>query len=69
MTLPQDVTFATDSYAIYPELTADLMRVSGVLNDYPDSEATIVTKMTRKYMEETVKSLEYSKNLPRLQAF
>ena len=40
-----------------------------VLEEYPDPADSVVTSLTREYVEETVKSLEYSKNLPRVQAF
>ncbi len=41
-----------------------------VLHTYPaDNPEDVVTKTSKEYVRETVKSLEYSKNLPRVQAF
>jgi hypothetical protein len=40
-----------------------------VLDEYPADPNSIVTMLNRDYLEETVKSLQYSKNLPRVQAF
>ena len=40
-----------------------------VLDEYPDPADSVISALSKEYVEETVKSLEYSKNLPRVQAF
>jgi outer membrane protein OmpA-like peptidoglycan-associated protein len=42
VTLPQDITFATDSFAVRPDLQNDLRAVAGNLNAYPASTIQIV---------------------------
>lgn len=42
VTLPQDILFATDSFAVRPDLQRDLRAVAGNLQAYPDSVIQIV---------------------------
>lgn len=42
VTLPQDITFATDSFAVRPDLQRDLRAVAGNLQAYPNSTIQIV---------------------------
>jgi outer membrane protein OmpA-like peptidoglycan-associated protein len=42
VTLPQDILFATDSFAVRPDLQRDLRAVAGNLQAYPDSVVQIV---------------------------
>lgn len=42
VSLPQDITFETDSYTVRPALQADLGRVADNLLQYPDSSVQIV---------------------------
>ena len=42
VTLPQDILFATDSFAVRPDLQNDLRAVAGNLQSYPDSVVQIV---------------------------
>ncbi len=42
VTLPQDITFATDSFTVRPDLQRDLRAVAGNLQAYPDSTIQIV---------------------------
>lgn len=42
VTLPQDITFATDSFAVRPSLQADLRRVAAHLQRYPRSNIQVI---------------------------
>ena len=42
VTLPQDILFATDSFAVRPDLQRDLRTVAGNLQAYPDSTIQII---------------------------
>ncbi|WP_121061352.1 OmpA family protein [Chachezhania antarctica] len=42
VTLPHDITFATDSFAVRPELRQDLTKVAASLNKYPNSNVQII---------------------------
>ena len=42
VTLPQDILFATDSFAVRPDLTRDLRAVAGNLQAYPNSTVQVV---------------------------
>lgn len=42
VTLPQDITFATDSFTVRPDLQRDLRAVAGNLQSYPDSTIQII---------------------------
>jgi len=42
VTLPQDITFATDSFAVRADLRRDLQALAGNLQAYPDSSVQIV---------------------------
>lgn len=42
VTLPQDILFATDSFAVRPDLQRDLRAVAGNLQSYPDSTIQII---------------------------
>ncbi|THH35297.1 OmpA family protein [Aliishimia ponticola] len=42
VTLPQDILFTTDSFAVRPDLTRDLQAVAGNLQAYPDSTIQII---------------------------
>jgi len=42
VTLPQDILFATDSFAVRPDLQNDLFSVAGNLKSYPDSSIQII---------------------------
>ena len=42
VTLPQDILFATDSFAVRPDLQRDLYSVAGNLQSYPNSTIQII---------------------------
>ncbi|WP_127113565.1 OmpA family protein [Shimia sediminis] len=42
VTLPQDITFDSDSYAVRPGLTNDLVAVADSLKKYPDSVVQVI---------------------------
>ena len=42
VTLPQDILFATDSFAVRPDLVRDLRAVAGNLQAYPNSTVQVV---------------------------
>lgn len=42
VSLPQDITFATDSFAVRPALQADLRRVATHLQRYPNSDVQVI---------------------------
>ncbi|TMM52807.1 OmpA family protein [Sulfitobacter sabulilitoris] len=42
VTLPQDILFATDSFAVRPDLQSDLNAVAGNLRQYPNSTIQII---------------------------
>ena len=42
VTLPQDILFATDSFAVRPDLQSDLRAVAGNLAQYPNSTVQVV---------------------------
>ncbi len=42
VTLPQDITFATDSFVVRPDLQRDLRAVAGNLQAYPNSTIQVV---------------------------
>jgi len=42
VSLPNDITFATDSYAVRPGLQADLAKVADSLQRYPDTSVQVV---------------------------
>ena len=42
LTMPQDILFATDSFAVTPSLRDDLMAVAASLNDYPDTTVQVI---------------------------
>lgn len=42
VTLPQDITFATDSFSVQPGLRNDLRTVANNLNDYPESVVQVL---------------------------
>lgn len=42
VTLPQDITFASDSYAVRPGLANDLVAVADSLKKYPDSVVQVI---------------------------
>lgn len=42
VTLPEDITFDTDSYTVRPSLRADLGRVASNLLNYPDSTVQVI---------------------------
>lgn len=42
VSLPQDITFATDSYSVRDDLRSDLQVVANNLQDYPDSSVQVI---------------------------
>jgi outer membrane protein OmpA-like peptidoglycan-associated protein len=62
VTLPQDILFASDSYAVQPGLTDDLRTVARSLQKYPDSIVQVVGHT------DNTASAEYNQNLSELRA-
>ncbi|MBR9844189.1 MAG: OmpA family protein [Rhodobacteraceae bacterium] len=62
VTLPQDILFASDSYAVQPGLTDDLRTVAKSLQKYPDSIVQVIGHT------DNTASAEYNQNLSELRA-
>lgn len=62
VTLPQDILFASDSYAVQPGLTDDLRVVARSLQKYPDSIVQVIGHT------DNTASAEYNQNLSELRA-
>ncbi|MDV4144520.1 MULTISPECIES: OmpA family protein [Shimia] len=62
VTLPQDILFASDSYAVQPGLTDDLRVVAQSLQKYPNSIVQVIGHT------DNTASAEYNQNLSELRA-